>query len=411
MKRVISCLLTITLLMSLFVNTYAAGISNVDAGKAIFLSDPIPQDAIDYAKSQVGSHVNLLYRATMFRNDEVRTTSVSWENLYLGNGFYKYRLDENKNVYPEEDICFPVYNDTEIILCLLVYKTDKGDWSATCSPQYAKEFSSIKEDGYIYIDQYDEMFVCSDKGLKFICNADNTIDQNEPRQVPELETQAVLSKKLRSLKKELQRRAYKSDALCKINLIPIESARPTKSGGPNGFIENLPNRKIFLLDYCTLPQTDLSGNQNGLCWAASVGTMIRYRTGNRTLTQTKIADDYNVSYSTGVFGLNTPLKVLHDYGETQYQILNAGLGTNVQIMHNINNQFPIYMDVGRKPIAFERHALTIVGYWFDNGTMIIMYWNSGTLSCETTSFLGMNTEVTYNGHQWLWNKTIYIPLN
>ena len=99
MKRVISCLLTITLLMSLFVNTYAAGISNVDAGKAIFLSDPIPQDAIDYAKSQVGSHVNLLYRATMFRNDEVRTTSVSWENLYLGNGFYKYRLDENKNVY------------------------------------------------------------------------------------------------------------------------------------------------------------------------------------------------------------------------------------------------------------------------------------------------------------------------
>ena len=55
------------------------------------------------------------------------------------------------------------------------------------------------------------------------------------------------------------------------------------------------------------------------------------------------------------------------------------------------------------------HMVLMVGYQVQNGTMTIMYWNSGTSALESTTYNGQNTYIAYNGSSWKWDFSVLIP--
>ena len=130
------------------------------------------------------------------------------------------------------------------------------------------------------------------------------------------------------------------------------------------------------MDYCLVLQNDETGKQRGLCWAATCATMIRYSTGNRSIESFQIANEMGIGYDVGA-DIFTMRQVLINHGCTiQYQALNRKAISITEVMHNINNQYPLAM-VGTRynngyPIA--GHAVTIIGY---NGSNLI-YWNSAS---------------------------------
>lgn len=176
----------------------------------------------------------------------------------------------------------------------------------------------------------------------------------------------------------------------------------------NGFSINDPTYKILNMDYCLVLQNDETGKQRGLCWAATCATMIRYSTGNRSIESFQIANEMGIGYDVGA-DIFTMRQVLINHGCTiQYQALNRKAISITEVMHNINNQYPLAM-VGTRynngyPIA--GHAVTIIGY---NGSNLI-YWNSASGQMTVAAFSASSTNFTTGSLVYNWDRSILIPL-
>ena len=102
-------------------------------------------------------------------------------------------------------------------------------------------------------------------------------------------------------------------------------------------------------------------------------------------------------------------QVLINHGCTiQYQALNRKAISITEVMHNINNQYPLAM-VGTRynngyPIA--GHAVTIIGY---NGSNLI-YWNSASGQMTVAAFSASSTNFTTGSLVYNWDSSILIPL-
>ena len=162
------------------------------------------------------------------------------------------------------------------------------------------------------------------------------------------------------------------------------------------------------MDYCLVLQNDETGKQRGLCWAATCATMIRYSTGNRSIESFQIANEMGIGYDVGA-DIFTMRQVLINHGCTiQYQALNRKAISITEVMHNINNQYPLAM-VGTRynngyPIA--GHAVTIIGY---NGSNLI-YWNSASGQTTVAAFSASSTNFTTGSLVYNWDRSILIPL-
>lgn len=123
------------------------------------------------------------------------------------------------------------------------------------------------------------------------------------------------------------------------------------------------------MDNCCVGQ----GNYN-LCWAASIATIYRYRTGNRSLTAKNVADKVGLPYAAAneseiatafnVYGLS--------YKERKFIPFS-------KIKSNINNKYPV-MVKGKiaETNKYTKHAVTVVGYNDVGVDDFVKIWDSAT---------------------------------
>ena len=153
------------------------------------------------------------------------------------------------------------------------------------------------------------------------------------------------------------------------------------------------------MDYCLLEQKDHYGNSVAICWAASAGTIIRYRTGNRTIDSIGLCDQYNINiYAPNYTGLSVTdvNPMIHDYGEIQYSIRYT------PAIHQT--------EVG---IRESGHAVTITAYSVVNGVMTLMFWNAakngGHGQFETTVYSETNvTTFSMNNKTYIWDRSLLV---
>ena len=186
-------------------------------------------------------------------------------------------------------------------------------------------------------------------------------------------------------------------------------SRETKGNQSDKFYVNTDTYKFLNMDNCLMLQ-EADGTKYGLCWAASAATMIRYITGNRTVSAFSIADEFHIGYNDGIETLSTIRSALLRHGVTsQYRYVARQAVSLTEIYHNINNAYPIAMGMqGRvlSVIPYGKHVVTIVGY---NGSTLIM-WESARGKIVTTSYNDKKTTYKLFAYTYTWIQSVLIPL-
>lgn len=176
------------------------------------------------------------------------------------------------------------------------------------------------------------------------------------------------------------------------------------------------------MDYCFADQLDNNGKERGLCWAATLLTMIRYKNAAYTengayayLKPHMMAGRFGIDYDEGVT-IEKAYEILKKYLTTiqldKYVVVFSAAKSITEVYHNINNRFPIYMSCYNTQACLG-HAVCLIGY---NGTGIIYYDPQSTSmnivqynqpgSGKTTTIMAKVNNFQYQFH---WSTSILIP--
>ena len=433
MKKIIGVVCIAIITLSLLGSSYPDSESRVVTGFSVY-TDSIPASAINYAEEAAEAQITMLYNIT----NTIETESIQGpkfddrDTISIGNGFYKYRINECGELYHNEIIYFPVFQRNTIVCFLSVIPLSSGLWTSSCSTDIAENIVGAYHSGIIFVnDEDDEYYVTSDD-ITFLKEHDLTSEQDEISKTKWAEDTlrdysriGIFTSDIRSkvntfiLTNKLEELSpYDGRKNLQINEYIIND-NATGFRGPNGFSWNYENDKALNMDYCLLEQKDHYGNSVAICWAASAGTIIRYRTGNRTIDSIGLCDQYNINiYAPNYTGLSVTdvNPMIHDYGEIQYSIRYTPAIHQTEIRHNINNQFPIYMSAGyynAVGIRESGHAVTITAYSVVNGVMTLMFWNAakngGHGQFETTVYSETNvTTFSMNNKTYIWDRSLLV---
>lgn len=351
MKRITKCflgLLFFCLFLSINVPIYAAD-SN-DSESLEIKSLDVPQEAISYAKSIAPTMLS-----SVVGNQELYGVSINnYDNVSLGEPYTIMSFDEE-----DSDIYyFPVLEDDEIKLILSVYEIS-GEWNATISEDIAEQLNDL-EDGSDkeYILYYDNgtTYAQSENKTEEIfadesmSDSDNTInsdlsyedklneyeeqngsDLDEAKTTEQLDGTSnigedAVSESLTSDSAMLDESTIDT-ASTSFGIILTSSSNSTSSGlsnlslnqsssnytassnfiltssigakASNPFLVKTSTSKILNTSGCLVNQRDSSGKSRGMCWAASVATIVRYMKGNSYLTAYNVCDKMGIDYDKG----------------------------------------------------------------------------------------------------------------
>lgn len=384
-KKIISALICITFLCSIVLPNIVYAESKTSQLESIkIMTEEVPEEAYEAVREEAANHIQtFLQLGGSFKMDYKPD-----EPFYLGNGYYTYYTDQDGSIKRGDLIDFPVIQDSTIVLFIRAYYVD-GAWECSASYAYKDELAEVSQTGLQYMviapdDQSEGMLVSmnlsrSSAGMNF-----------------SLEEVEVFPEDLYT-----NQNHYLGEIT--ISVTPVQSRA-------NGFYVNTNTYKQLNTDNCLVLQNDPNGNQRGLCWAATAATIIRYLTGNRTVESFLIADQLGIPYDQGG-SVSDILRAMLNYGCTiQYQAVSRQPSSIVEIMHNINNQYPVAA-VGTRATGsgYAGHAVTVVGYHLNNGEYFI-YWNSANAQIITSPYKASGSHFLTGVNVYQWVNSVLIPL-
>lgn len=143
----------------------------------------------------------------------------------------------------------------------------------------------------------------------------------------------------------------------------------------------------------------------GLCWAASVATIVNYRIGS-TLDAQTVADEENVSYN-APGTLENVVNSLHRFTLTKYTSAKYQI-TWSQIQKNIiDNQRPIYVSAKS---SVGGHGVVCFGCKELNSIRYLNIWNPGDNDgkgkASIIRYSASGTSFTFANYTWVWTYTV-----
>ncbi len=275
------------------------------------------------------------------------------EDLFMGNGFYAF---DSMTGNPIMDIVyFPIYESNRYVLTLAITE-NQGKIDAFMSNYFDSGFQKIEKNTLLtpYAVLYD-----GDKSNYLLTETGNVLLQGPNKQ----EISMFSSENLLADLKQSYDVNNVEEEYYKINI--DYDFYSNYAAGPQGFSVNTSTTKRLDMSNCLLLQYD-----KPICWAASLGTAYRYRTGNRSVDATDICDMLGMPYS----GIDPSIvyqkyNILNVAGGGNSYSYKAGVATPFNVQHNINNMFPLHLHT-------EGHGMLVEGYLMSNGAVHLYYWDS-----------------------------------
>ena len=335
--------------------------------------------------------------------DGFGTSISSPQGIYLGNGFSAYELTEH-GVIPTETVYFPVVQNNTVLFFIIVDKNpETGELYSGSQSGFADIINqSCENDSYKLIYYKDKEYLVSTSD---IIPLENSYDEKDLIELKEIVAKTPSTNSNDTCRTDV------FTSICSLNL-----KNEPRTMAYRGFNINQTYYKVLEMAYCNVDQKDKSGKSRGLCWAASAATIIRYRTGNRTVTGWQLADELGIDYDSkldGYPGAAYEAMKRHGAVENQYVVVPREVNSSTEIKHNINNQFPIYVDTKNAIVGSltPGHVVTLIGYQEQNSVMTIIYWNSDTLKIETTQYAETgHTIFHFETSRNAWQNSILVPL-
>lgn len=352
------------------------------------ISNSVTKECEEFAQEIVGQHIETFYGIAREEGTNISET----EPYYLGTGFHAYSYMDGNLVEKTEIVYFPVIQNDEVIFILSVAET-KDDFSATSSSNFSELMNETTGRFMIVYtgDDADEegYFVTDDSNIQFY-------DSNPQTEYPLGEWSLDDMDKSRA-----DEQAYPVEKIYNVGVVesPISGAMPRM----DGFSVYEDDYKLLEMSGCMIGQ-----GPYGLCWAATTGTMIRYKTGDRTVSAQYIADLLGIGYNDGGTNFDC-LTALRLYGaDDSYRAVNRPASSFTEVQHNINNRFPMYMGGGRYEgsVRVAGHAVTVIGY---NGNLIL-FWNPASEEMAATTYRGASTNFATGSNVYYWESSTMATL-
>lgn len=368
MKRILSLILSVVMLVSLSSPAFAAdnsGNFSAESGhtKIYISSYDCPSQYIDFARNKIGEFLE----ASEF---------FGFSPCYLGNPFTF--ANDDSNVY-----YFPIFYSERIICVLRVYSNDKGNISGVLSKGFADELNAIAASTsatdplHIYLSGSDVIFK-TDSGEKTVFS------------YPEDQMSSV---KLSS-KNDVLRTSVECSSEKSTQILPASEMQRGARGT---------SRYLNIFASNGKPH-ETQGSENW-CAAYVAAAILRYRGMNGLLAVDIMEYFYGNNPSTGS-GLS--IDQVYTYATVQGHYVSKTYSTlsYVRLCNEINYDRPVYISLRRTTSSgYAYHAVALCGY---NDTSAMMrIWNPWYDYYETVSSLYNYVPSEHRNYTYEYARTIY----
>lgn len=301
----------------------------------------------------------------------------------------------------ESVLHFPVADETgKICLIYDVIFTDNG-YSATIGTDFAPLLNSIYQENVTTMvliqDEYSFYAVSNSGG--YLQQGGNVVSMNkadyEKLSAIGVDLAAITSSSL-TANAEYTTLGETSFVTC------VETRADVNSSAVTG--------TKSLTNYPIVDQI-IDGEQYGLCWAATVASIVRFEkpTLYGSLTAKDVADYMEIGYDEGGTNAESKEALEHYLGSPYAPTLKSDVLTQAQIKTAIDNIDPAYMQC-RRPNGFLRykyHAVAMIGYDFTSNYTRIEIMDPA-YACYKYCTMDSNDNWTFafGAYTYTWIKTI-----
>lgn len=336
-----------------------------------------------YVPVEVQNLVNYRYNEMVDliknKNIDFDVTLQSLQNTELGSPFLV--LDENTSSQ-DEIYYFPIINGRgEVVLVMSVMGTDEG-WRLAMDTEYVEVLESVDytEKEEVILHKYDKGYMVENDIKRYwVSQKDKQIHVNRVGNSVYNQSQDYVKKQLKRLKK------------ARTDLTTDDKNECCGAYSPS-FSTSTSTAKIMKL------HNKQSQGNYGLCWAATVATIVNYIYG-KDYTAMEIADLNNVGYDEG--GSLALMKNALSKCLVTYWYMKSGQLDFDTIKLNVKEKRPIAVRAeaeGKAP-----HAVTLYGYGGD----FIYLWNSGNSKSQLIEYSEKGTVFPYANATYLWVDSLY----
>ncbi|RDU23490.1 papain-like cysteine protease family protein [Anaerosacchariphilus polymeriproducens] len=410
--------------LTLSPNRAALAAENNNAEGLKILTYEIPQEAKSYAYEIAPTLLS-----NVVDNQKLYDVTIDrFEDLTLGEPYTIANFKDN--AADKEVFYFPVLENDQVKLILSVTKSS-GEWDATLGEDIAEELNDIDsskeyilyyDDGTTYAETEDgktELFTDTLMKEKDTAVAENMSFEEKVEKCEEKNGEDLAVSE--PAKEELADDEIGEQAIEKSNnyegmviddfntdsalLAKKKVKLPHADVGafaPNPFSVFNETTKLLNTDECLVNQQDSNGQERGMCWAATVASIVRYMRGNNTLTAQEVCDFMGIDYDLGA-----------TIEEMQDALSKYGLSFKIKYHHSTWNEITQNIP-NKKPIGIAAysnlggHAVTLIGY-SEKDKKTITLWNSGNQKVQTSTFKSDSADVTfiYGSAKWYWDSSLY----
>lgn len=339
-----------------------------------------------------------IYDSAILLGKECGKVDKATENnlLSVGTPFVIYDMDENTT-----DIWYyPIYMNSEIKFIVVIYIVE-DNLTFSVTGEFVNQLNELGYNNNTLIIKEDvNIYLVNQNGNTYLLSENGGIIEEINRDYNEL-------------------KHYIDENYCTISLSQnIQSISQNKSGiaTRSGAIQDINNGKKCIMTNCLVQQYKYN-----ICWAASVATIIRYKTNvypyhsiNAIDVARAVAEKYGIDTSDennvsewlrggDVYDAQLGLALYGVY----YSIMNRELSYE-ELKSEIDNASPIYMRSAYYDEDGNRsgHATVIYGYYHVLYNDFFIMWNPGTAETQTGFYTDENAYYIYNNEQFVWEGTV-----
>lgn len=352
LKKILSLLLSIMIIFGISIETYAYEKNdNMENNVTFAIEDNFGSLALEIINNAEVYEVG----GTDFSNIEI-LNEVDINNI---NTQSSYSVNQTEDNYEVTNL--PVVIDGKIELILSLMKTDEG-YNATLGRDFAPLLNEVQLNGdndvSIIQDGFTLYAITPNKTYKQV--GSTVIDITEENETFYNINGAMFSTN------EISSADYNTTDLCDINdsytQAALESLTVEKENNNIQPYSNpvSPTGTKYLSNYPIVHQR-IGSTQYGMCWAATVASIVRFEGKSSTLTAQQVCNRIGIGYDDGGT-LENARAALAIYLSSPYvpTVVNSTLSYS-NIMTVINNVDPAYMSCKN---GDSGHAVALVGYNF-----------------------------------------------
>ena len=390
-KKAIVCIL---ILIGIVFNNMGDIYASEEAYKFYTTEEGVEQDIPNEVKTYFESNYEsaILLSKACGKIDE----SVESDELNVGNPFVIYELDGS----PNDIWYYPIYMDAEI-KCLIVISAFDDELSLSVTGEFVNQLNELGYDNnMLFIKENDNIYAVDEEGNSYFLSGDS-------------ETVEETNRDYNELKEYIENNCCNVSISQSVQNIESEDTGITVQGGAT---QTITNGKECIMTNCLVAQYEY-----GICWAASVATIVRYMTNlypYSTLNAIDVAravgeyygvdtnDSTQIDEWLGGGDVDDAQLALALYG-VYYTVMNRVLSYS-EIKSEIDNSSPIYIAAEYYNEKGDRsgHATVIYGYYHILKNNYFIMWNPGEAETQSGFYTDEKAYYIYNDHQYVWYNTV-----